>query len=232
MIVSIFWCIILFIIPAINFHLTDIIRAGVKYIKARLYPCVFIKCHPAKLCIDTVYNLHSLPGIIQDVYTAISTLIFIPLLHCCLICVIEEYIPCQSPFFFVSVEKITIDPDYAADLKLNESSLVNIEEAGTEMYFSITPEKSGIYTLASVGDEDTCGYLYDSEGYRLAYSDDDGEDFNFSITYALEAGKIYYLAASFLDSDDTGTFSITLLLNEETTCNHTWDSGVVTKAAT
>lgn len=118
-------------------------------------------------------------------------------------------------------------------LKVSETPLVEISTTGQKKYFSVTPERTGKYTFSSMGDEDTYGYLYSSEGYLLDENDNDGENNNFSITYELDAGKTYYLAASLASRSEAGvSFNITLFLNEDTVCNHTWNSGVVTKAAT
>ena len=101
---------------------------------------------------------------------------------------------------------------------------VNIENGGDIAYFRFAPEHTESYTFYSVGDYDTFGHLYDSEMNLLKGNDDGGENSNFSITYDLEAGKTYVLAARLHSSTETGVFRAKLQTN------HVWESREVMPA--
>jgi fructose-specific phosphotransferase system component IIB len=72
-----------------------------------------------------------------------------------------------------------------------------------DTYFVITPTTTGTYTFYSERNtafSDTYGYLYNSELNQIASNDDGNENAQFKITYKLEAGKTYYLKASYYSS--------------------------------
>ena len=77
--------------------------------------------------------------------------------------------------------------------------------------FLFTPEKTEIYTIRSLGTEDTFGYLYDMDQTELTENDDansDENDYNFLINYELEAGETYYIAVQFYDAEKVGSFRL------------------------
>ena len=71
--------------------------------------------------------------------------------------------------------------------------------------YEFIPEKTGTYQFYSVGDEDTYGYLYDSEKKLMASANDGGDGLNFCIDGKLEAGKTYYLAVGYFLEQTQGT---------------------------
>ena len=103
---AVFRRIVFFFLPTVGFQLSNVVGAMIQCKKAGFYPCLLIIGHPAQLCIDTVYDLHFLPCIVQRVHAAIPALVFVPLLHGCLIGVVQERISCQSPFFPVPIQKV------------------------------------------------------------------------------------------------------------------------------
>lgn len=85
-----------------------------------------------------------------------------------------------------------------------------ITEAGQQAVWSFYAYSSGTLEFWSIGSKDTAGLIYDASNYvystdysemkksAVAYNDDNGSDVNFKITYTVEAGKRYYLAARFM----------------------------------
>lgn len=61
--------------------------------------------------------------------------------------------------------------------------------------YSFTPETSGSYTIESTGNIDSSGRLYSAGNLvnALSLNDDDGENYNFKITYNLNADNKYYI---------------------------------------
>ncbi len=90
------------------------------------------------------------------------------------------------------------------------STTASISTGDEVVRYSFIPAETGVYTLASTGSYDTRGYLYDASLTELANNDDGGEDSNFSISYTLEAGRIYYYDVRFYDSTTTGSFDLVL----------------------
>lgn len=72
---------------------------------------------------------------------------------------------------------------------------------------SFTPEEDGTYLIKSIGELDTYGYLYDSEGGLLLTNDDNGLDINFGINYEMSAGVTYIIAARLFNTP-IGSFDI------------------------
>ena len=85
---------------------------------------------------------------------------------------------------------------------------VNITKGGQIVYFEFTPTTSGSFIIQSTGSVDTRGTLYNSTQSSLAENDDDGDGSNFKITYTMEAGTTYYVAAKIFSSSATGTFQV------------------------
>ena len=94
-------------------------------------------------------------------------------------------------------------------LELDVPTQVTINEAYGDVRFQFTPAESGKYVFESAGDMDTKCDLYDSEKNWLTSADDTDYDYNFKLTYELEAGKTYYFVASFSGSS-TGSYTFTL----------------------
>ena len=92
--------------------------------------------------------------------------------------------------------------------KSGQTNDVNITKGGQIVYFEFTPTRSGSFTIQSTGNVDTYGTLYNSTQSSLQTNDDGGEGSNFKITYTMETGTTYYVAARFYGSSNTGTFKV------------------------
>ena len=73
-------------------------------------------------------------------------------------------------------------------------------------YASFTPAKKGKITFYSTGSKDTMGYLYNGEMALLKSDDDSGEEYNFKITYDVEAGTKYIIACKLYSGEGSLTF--------------------------
>lgn len=89
-------------------------------------------------------------------------------------------------------------------LKVNKDKNITVQRNKCQVY-GFTAEKDGAYTFYSTGDEDTYGYIYDSEGKQIAYDDDAGSGLNFQMQLEMKKGEKYYLAARSLSSDKIST---------------------------
>lgn len=110
--------------------------------------------------------------------------------------------------FIVRLEESQIPA--STPIQLNTDTTVTISDDGGIAWFSFVPQETKQYVFYSVGTSDTYGCIYDSGMNELASNDDDGADGNFSLTCTLEAGATYILSAKFLNSSDTGTFTVRL----------------------
>ena len=100
--------------------------------------------------------------------------------------------------------------DQAAEIELDNIYAADITFEGERKYYAFTPTESGTYTFYSIGDMDTYGYLYDADRNLITYNDD-GNGNQFLITYELEAGETYYLAARFYSENNTGSFDVAVI---------------------
>ena len=100
--------------------------------------------------------------------------------------------------------------DQATEIELDNIYAADITFEGERKYYAFTPTESGTYTFYSIGDMDTYGYLYDTDRNLIAYNDD-GNGNQFLITYELEAGETYYLAARFYSENNTGSFDVAVI---------------------
>ncbi|MBO7149358.1 MAG: InlB B-repeat-containing protein, partial [Clostridia bacterium] len=62
-------------------------------------------------------------------------------------------------------------------------------------YYAFVPLVSGSITIYSTSSSDTYGYLFNAVKTQIAYDDDSGDGGNFSITYSVTAGQLYYIVA-------------------------------------
>lgn len=110
----------------------------------------------------------------------------------------------------------TLDKDYdIPKMMVGNEYEVQINNSGEKYVLTYIPEKNSTITFYSLGNNDTFGYLYNSDMELLASNDDEGEECNFSIQYKLEAGKTYYFICSLLDSESTGEFSVLVEYSED-----------------
>ncbi|MGN0458732.1 MAG: leucine-rich repeat protein [Eubacterium sp.] len=115
------------------------------------------------------------------------------------------------------------DPKYKYPIfKENSTTIVNIENGGDYSYFYFFPESDGDYVIESTGEYDTYGYLYDEDMNEISHNDDDGESSNFLINEYLEKGKVYIIGAKLYNSEETGTFSISIIKQHQ----HNYSNGI------
>ena len=85
----------------------------------------------------------------------------------------------------------------------------SFELKGTEeKRFLFVPLVSGNVTLATVGNSDTFGRLYDADNQILFENDDTGSDKNFQIIYNVTAGKTYIIAVRGFGSEVSGNTTL------------------------
>lgn len=82
------------------------------------------------------------------------------------------------------------------------------KSSSTKHYYAFVPLVSGSITIYSTGSLDTYGYLYNANKTQLTTDDDDGEGNNFSITYNVTAGTLYYLRPCGYNSSGTTTICL------------------------
>ena len=76
----------------------------------------------------------------------------------------------------------------------NNGSMTLISKSSSSYrYYAFVPLVSETITIYTTGSSDTYGYLYNSSKSQLTYDDDDGSNNNFSISYAVTAGTLYYI---------------------------------------
>ena len=114
----------------------------------------------------------------------------------------------------LSFEKYIYEPEVS--FSLNETSdwdAIPVSLASKQQsVISYIPEESGYYTITSSGYSDTIAILYDAMGMELSSDDDGGDESNFSLTYYLEAGNLYYYVVREYYSD-AAEFTVTFANN-------------------
>lgn len=83
------------------------------------------------------------------------------------------------------------DCDLSYTSVIRKTLLEGNENVGYEYVYEFTPEKSGVYTVYGISENDTLATLYGADGTWLAENDDSGVGSNFLIEYELEAGVKY-----------------------------------------
>ena len=109
------------------------------------------------------------------------------------------------------------------NISVGETKNIQVSQ-GEYVYIRFIPIASGRYKFYSISSDDTYGYLYDANMNRLYSNDDDGEDYNFSITYEFEAEETYWWGVRYYDSDYSGSFDVTL------ECGHSGEWETVTES--
>lgn len=99
--------------------------------------------------------------------------------------------------------------DYPS-INLDEIKTATISVAGEYSFFTFTPEESGEYGFYSVGEYDTYGYIYDTDGNLLESDDDDGFNVHFCVTYDFTADTTYILGVRFYYDNMTGSFDVSV----------------------
>ena len=104
---------------------------------------------------------------------------------------------------------LVVAEDSTIPLRLDTPTDVEIA-AGETVLFSFTPSETGDYLFRSSGGYDTYGTLYDSNMTQLTYDDDGGSNYNFAISYTLNAGTKYYFGARMYSGGVSGTVTVAL----------------------
>ncbi len=71
------------------------------------------------------------------------------------------------------------------------------------------PEETGAYAFYSMGEYDTCGYIFDSE-MNMICQNDDYTDLNFYAVCSMTAGEKYYLRSELYSNDGEGEYYVTV----------------------
>ncbi len=109
-----------------------------------------------------------------------------------------------------------------------EIKSVEIDVAGEYVEFIFIPTVSTSYYFSSIGENngDTYGYIFDANGKKLQYNDDNDSYRNFGIHYEMTAGETYILRARLYNATQTRTFNVSVVCTEhtydndsDTTCN-------------
>lgn len=85
----------------------------------------------------------------------------------------------------------------ATTIELGESVMGSIDNKDEVDWFTLTLEEETNVHIRSVGLADVVGRVLDEGEHELAYSDDDGESWNFSVHVRLSKGKYYILVSGF-----------------------------------
>ena len=122
-----------------------------------------------------------------------------------------------TTFFTLPFNAFAITQSEANNAKnITASSTKYVEENVTPqdsnyVYYKITVEETGVYSLYSSSSADTYGELYSADFNEIDYDDDDGEGSNFKIVSQLVKGNIYYLGVKYYSSSYVGqAFNITI----------------------
>lgn len=122
-----------------------------------------------------------------------------------------------------AVEEQISEPDVPQpvepiDIYLNEA--ITIQANSSQDYDSMAkvrfiPTETAEYSLTSLSNKDTYGYLYDNYGNIIAQDDDNGNDNNFKITQELVAGETYIYAVRFYSENVTDEMTLSLTKVEQ-----------------
>ena len=118
----------------------------------------------------------------------------------------------------VPAADIVVAGNYTGELTVGQPVNVTFTTADDQVFFRFTPETDGSYTLTSGGSCDPVAKLYDAETETvLATADDDGANYNFSLTCDLTGGREYIYSVWLYDENGSpvGIGSFTLLLTQE-----------------
>ena len=121
---------------------------------------------------------------------------------------------CTTAYTFTGTvtQDMTLYAKWATNQKVNVINVgasTSVSLSGTTIrYFAFVPLVSGTITVYSTSDYDTYGYLYNSSLSQLTYNDDGGSGSNFSYTYTVTAGMLYYIGVKAYHSSTTGTATL------------------------
>ena len=121
----------------------------------------------------------------------------------------DEIVYCENCNVQLSRQHKTI-PKNSNTISVGETKTAQISEAGKYIYYIFVPTKSEKLKFFSTSNNDTYGYLYDSDMNEITYDDDGGDGNNFCIEYNFEAGKTYVFGCRYYSSSNTGSFDVKL----------------------
>ena len=81
---------------------------------------------------------------------------------------------------------------------------------GDRDYFRIDIATAGTLTTATTGSTDTYGTLFDGDGGRLRFNDDDGQRYNFRIRAGTLGAGTYYLEVRGFSASKTGDYTLSV----------------------
>lgn len=94
------------------------------------------------------------------------------------------------------------------DVIIDSVSFVDYIGQGETKVYTITPTEDSVWTFTTRANGDTYGYLYDADGNRLTYDDDNGQGNNFYFSYELKAGETYTVRIRWYYSDNAGAVPV------------------------
>ena len=101
-------------------------------------------------------------------------------------------------------------------IPLNGSLTVSVPSPNSSIsnshYYAFVPLTSGNVTIYSTGSFDSEGYLCNSSKNAITSNDNGGENYNFSITYNVTAGTLYYIRPVGYSSSGTTTVHIEMTM--------------------
>ena len=112
------------------------------------------------------------------------------------------------------VSATTLIADCAGDtatictIGISASQPETISPIGDVDYYRLTPATNGMLTVHTIGDTDTLGSLRSSSDNLLVEDDDNGIDNNFSFSYIVTGGTIYYIRVTEFGSDAIGSYTL------------------------
>ena len=108
---------------------------------------------------------------------------------------------------------ITVDDFEPVELQLNEATDIELGGTVAKLWYSFTPQTSGIYLIRSVTDSagtDWSLVVYDSKMNEVGYADNASDTLDFRGVFELEAGETYYLrvATIITEENEEGTIIV------------------------
>lgn len=97
---------------------------------------------------------------------------------------------------------------YAGNIGVNQDISAVLNFGGDHDVFKFIAPVTGSYTIFSSGNKDTCGYLYNSNGFQVGYNDDGDYDSNFLIRQSCKAGEVYYVRVCHYNNVETGSYTL------------------------
>ena len=119
--------------------------------------------------------------------------------------------------------EMTVTLEEADSTELSEPGeyTAEITTAGSSVWYTFTPEESGLYKIYTTGSSDTYVELYESEDSYGEEDDNDGTDSNAYIWDWLTAGETYYIQLSYVDEEESGSIDFVLEQPEVSTLSGT-----------